>query len=438
MADRAAGLLEVGIAAIGGGGDGIAETPRGRVFVPFAAPGDRLLVRPEKRRGKGRALRAEIVERLEDGPTRCAPVCRHFADCGGCALQHLDPDAYREWKTGRVREALSRQGLDPALVGELRTVELASRRRVGLKARSKGGKSGGVALGFYAAASHRIVDIAECPIMAAEIFDLTAPLRDLFGAMLTTGEQAEAAVTLAATGLDVMLRTVRPPDLALRERLARFADEHDLARLGWQELRPGRDAPPPEPVASRRPVQAVFSGIAVDLPPDAFLQPSAAGEQALAQAVSDALAGAERIADLYAGCGNFSFALAGAGATVQAFEAAADHVAALMAAAGRALPGGMVTAQRRDLVRRPLSADELGGFDAVALDPPRPGAAVQAAELARSGVAAIAYVSCNPVSFARDARVLVEGGYFLESVMALDQFLFTPHVELVAVLRRTG
>ncbi len=439
MADPADGLLEVEIAALGGGGDGIAETPRGRAFVPFSVPGDRLLVRTEKRRGKGRAMRAAIVERLEDGPARRAPVCRHFTDCGGCALQHLDPDAYRDWKAGRVREALSRQGLDPAVVGELRTVAQASRRRAGFKAQSRGRKSGGVALGFYAAASHRIVDIAECPIMAAEIFSLTAPLRELFGALLAAGEQAEAAVTLAATGLDVILRTARQPDLAARERLARFAEEQDLARLCWQELRPGRNAPPPpEPVAARRPVQAMFSGIAVDLPADAFLQPSADGELVLAQAVSGALAGAGRIADLYAGCGNFSFALGAAGATIQAFEAAADHVAALIAAATRALPGGRVTAQRRDLVRRPLSADELGGFDAVVLDPPRPGAAMQVAELARAGVARIAYVSCNPVSFARDARVLVAGGYALESVTPLDQFLFTPHVELVALFRRTG
>lgn len=440
MADPVNRPLEVEIAAIGGGGDGIADTPRGRVFVPFSAPGDRLLVRPEKRRGKGRAQRAAIIERLQDGPDRRPPDCRHFEDCGGCALQHLGTEAYRSWKTGRVREALSRQGLDPGVVGNLQAVAPASRRRAGFKAQSMGRKTGGgVALGFYGAGSHRIVDVGECPVMAPEIFALAEPLRGLLGDVLAAGEAAEVAVTLAATGLDVLLRTRSAPELAARERLAAFAEQHDLARLCWQELAPGRDAPPPpEPVVARRPVQAVFSAVAVDLPPDAFLQPSAEGEGILARAVQDALAGAGRIADLYAGCGTFTFALAAGGASVQAFEAAADHVAALAAAAGRAGLGGKVTAETRDLIRRPLLADELAGFDGAVLDPPRPGAEAQVRQLAQSGVSRLAYISCNPVSFARDARLLVEGGYVLESVMPLDQFLFTPHVELAAVFRRGG
>lgn len=438
MAEASDRLLEVEITGLGGGGDGIAETPQGRVFVPFSAPGDRLRVRPQKIRGKGRTFRAAIVARLADGPDRKAPVCRHFGDCGGCALQHLDVAAYRSWKAGRVREALSRQKLDPGVVASLRTIRPASRRRVGLKVqrRDDGTAGGAVALGFFAAASHRVVAIAECPVMAPAIFDLLPDLRRLFGEILAPGARAEAAVMLAESGLDVVLRLAHPPDMEVLERLAGFAADADLARLGWQALRPrGQDAPAPEPVVARRPVQMVFSGVPVDIPPDAFVQPSVDGEKLLGATIAAALSGVGRVVDLYAGCGTFTFALAAAGAHVRAFEAADDHARALAAAAGRAGLDGRVTVERRDLVRRPLSASELGDADAVVLDPPRPGAAAQIGVLAGAHVPLVAYVSCNPVSFARDARTLADGGYRLDSVMPIDQFPFSPHVELVALFR---
>ena len=432
MTDRAERLLEVEITALGGGGDGIADTPQGTIFVPCSLPGDRLRVRPEKTRGKGRVFRAAIVARLADGPDRKAPVCRHFGDCGGCALQHLETAAYESWKAGRVRDALSRQGLDPGVVAALRTIPPASRRRVGLKAQRRGA----VALGFFAAASHRVVDFAECPVVAPEIFGLVPDLRRLFGDILAPGARAEAAVTLAEFGLDVVLRLAQPPDLAVLERLAKFAEDSDLARLGWQALRSrGHHAPAPTLVAARRPVQMVYSGVPVDIPPDAFVQPSVDGEKLLGATIAAAFEGARRVIDLYAGCGAFTFALAAAGAHVRAFEAAEDHARALAAAARRAGLDGRVTVERRDLVRRPLLASELGNADAVVLDPPRPGAAPQIAVLADAHVPLIAYVSCNPVSFARDARTLTDGGYRLDSVMPIDQFPFSPHVELVAVFR---
>ena len=438
MAEPADRLLEVEIIALGGGGDGIAETPQGRIYVPFSAPGDRLRVRPEKSRGKGRTLRAAIVARLADGPDRKAPECRHFGDCGGCALQHLAEAAYQSWKAGRVREALSRQNLDPGVVASLRTIAPESRRRVGLKAqhRGKATAGGAVALGFFAAATHRIVAIAECPVMAPAIFRLLPDLRRLFGEILAQGDRAEAAVTLAESGLDVVLRLAHAPDLAGLERLAGFAEDADLARLGWQALRPAERAPAPAPVAARRPVQMVFSGVPVDIPPDAFVQPSVDGEKLLSAAIAATFSGARRVVDLYAGCGTFTFALAAAGARVRAFEAADDHAAALAAAARRAGLDGQVSVERRDLVRRPLSAEELSQADAAVLDPPRPGAAAQIGVLAGATVPLVAYVSCNPVSFARDARALADGGYRLDSVIPVDQFPFSPHVELVAVFRR--
>lgn len=433
MAETDDGLVEVEVTALGGGGDGVAETPRGRVYIPFAVPGDRLLVRPGRRRGK--ATRAAIVRRIADGPSRVAPPCRHFGDCGGCALQHLDDAAYAAWKTGRVQAALSAHGLDAGVVTALHRIQPGRRRRVGLKAARAPG--GGMALGFFATASHRVVDVAECAIMAPALLRLLPPLRAVLGEMAAADGPAEAAVTLVAAGADMVLRLAHAPDLATLERLAGFAEDAGLARLCWQELRPSaRTAPAPQPVVVRGPVQAVFSGVPVDLPPDAFLQPSEDGEHVLSGAVTAALAGAGRVADLYAGCGTFSFALAAAGAKVLAVEAADDHAAALEAAARRAGLDGRVAVECRDLVRRPLSETELGGLDAVVLDPPRQGASAQVRALAGSAVPLVAYVSCNPVSFARDARTLTDGGYGLERVMPLDQFPFSPHVELMALFRR--
>ncbi|MEE8333118.1 MAG: class I SAM-dependent RNA methyltransferase, partial [Alphaproteobacteria bacterium] len=266
--------------------------------------------------------------------------------------------------------------------------------------------------------------------------DLLAPLRALLGDLMPHRASADAAATLCDNGIDLTLGLAAEPDLAARERLVEFATAHDLARLSWRAPRAGPEAAPAEPVVARRAPVFDFDGVGVHPPPDGFVQPTRAGEDALRWHVEAALAGAARIADLYAGCGAFGLVLAARGAAVAAFDVAADPIAALLAAARAAGFGERVTAEARDIVRRPLSVEELARFDGVVLDPPRAGADAQARALAGSVVPVVAYVSCNPTSFARDTRTLVDGGYRLVRVTPVDQFLWTAHLELIGVFRR--
>jgi 23S rRNA (uracil1939-C5)-methyltransferase len=423
---KSGAIVELEIEAMGDGGDGVATAGGKRYFVPYTVPGDRVRVRVAGRRGD--AVAAEVIERLADGPQRVTPPCAHFGDCGGCALQHLDDDAYGGWKRQRVFTALARRGLgDVAVEAVARTPPGVRRRATFLAVRRKRG----TAMGFRAPSSHRVVELTECPLLEPSLVALLEPLAGLFTALLDPGQRAEAELALVETGIDLVLAAPREPDLSRRERIAAFADEHDLAQVSWRH----GDDEEPELMVRRRPPRAVFGGVTVDLPAGAFLQPSAAGEALLVAGVMAATAGATRIADLYAGCGAFTFALAGR-ASVHAVEGIAAMVAAINGAAGRAGLAGRVTAEARDLERLPLLADELDGFDAVVFDPPRGGARRQAEALAVSAVATVVAVSCHPGSFARDARILVDGGYAIERVAPVDQFLWSPHVELVAVFRR--
>jgi 23S rRNA (uracil1939-C5)-methyltransferase len=406
-------VVEAEICAIGGRGDGVAETAEGRFHVPFTVPGDRLRLTVEG---------GEVVdaERFVDGPGRRTPACRHFTACGGCALQHVDDRAYAAWKRDRVIEALARRGLEIDVEAPVR-VAPGTRRRVRLGARAT---VRGVVLGFKARRSHRLVAVSECPVARPEIVALLGPLREVLSDCLTGA--AEISVTLADGGLDVAVHTSSVLDLAMRERLAGFAADADLARLTWGG----------EPVVQRRAPRAVFAGIGVDLPPGAFLQPTEAGQGALAGIVSVALEPAQTVADLYAGCGAFSLPLAMAGKRVRAVDADDRQIGALAAVCRDPRLGARLSAETRDLERRPLARSELAAFDGLVLDPPRAGAAAQVREIAASAIPVVAYASCNPATFARDARALVDGGFRLETVTPIDQFLWSAEIELVAVLRR--
>ncbi len=419
--------IDLTIERIGGRGDGIGAF-RGRpVYVPFTVPGDAVTVRLEGRRGDGTA--ATLVEITTAGPARREPACGHFGYCGGCALQHLDAAAYQGWKRERVAVALANQGLGAVPVAMPKLTPPGGRRRATWTARRTGA---GVVLGFHERRRHRIVDLAQCPVLRPDMVALLPALRSLLADILSPGEGAEIAVSALDGGLDVTVAAPRDPDLATREGLAAFADANDLARLSW---RAGDGVA--EPVAQRRPCTLAFGGVAVAVPPGTFLQASAEGEATLTSLVLAAVGGAKRIADLFAGLGTFSLPLA-ATASVHALDADAVALAALRAAANAAGLAGRVTTARRNLFRDPVTARELAGFDAVVFDPPRAGAAAQAAELARSDVPVAVGVSCNPVSFARDAASLASGGYRLEGVTPVDQFLWSEHVELVGVFRRSG
>jgi 23S rRNA (uracil1939-C5)-methyltransferase len=416
--------VEVVIDRLGAAGDGIAEHAGRRLFVPNALPGERLAVRIGSDRGEGQS--ASVLQRLTESETRVGPSCRHFGRCGGCALQHLAPSAYAGWKRALVIDALSRHGLEVP-VDDVLAVPPGDRRRATFTAI---GRKGGAAIGFAEARSRAIVDVLECPVISPILLDLVSPLRAVLSPMLAPGERAQAIATLAASGVDLLLEIERAPDLAARERLAAFAGKADLARVAWRRPRGAVEI-----LAERRPVRVAFDGIAAVFPAGAFLQASLAGEAALIAEVLAGTEGAMRILDLYAGIGTFTLPMARR-ARVTAMEGDADATKALMASA--AAHAGAITVERRDLARNPPEPSLLDRFDAVVFDPPRAGARAVAENLARSAVETAVAVSCNPQSFARDARILVDGGFRLCRVRPIDQFLWSPHIELVAHFRREG
>ncbi|HKX91894.1 MAG TPA: class I SAM-dependent RNA methyltransferase [Sphingomicrobium sp.] len=378
-------------------GDGV--TPSGR-HVPFGVTGDAVL----------------DDGALVFGPHHQEPPCRHFPECGGCQLQHADDDAYRGYLVSRVETALAQHALET----EIREPHLSpprSRRRSSLRGMKVGS---GVVVGFNAAKSHRIVDMRECHILRPELFALVAPLRALLGAALEPKRSAEAQLTLVDQGVDLLLKGVAADGLKALERITGFASEHRLARLGVDR---GLGA---ETIYEPVPATVTLSGTPIAFPGGAFLQATADGEHSLVDAVRSAVGEGRRVADLFAGLGTFTLAVS----AVYAAEAGRDPATALARAAPR------TRVEHRDLYRRPLDPSELKPFDGVILDPPRAGAAEQVAMLAGSSVARIAYVSCNPATFARDARTLADGGYRLAWVRPIGQFRWSSHVELAACFRR--
>lgn len=400
-------MAEVTITRLGMQGDGVAEGP---IFVPRTLPGELVEGRLEGQK----LLDPKIISPSE---RRVAPPCRHFKSCGGCQLQHADEDFVAEWKVDVVRHALSAHGLDTEFK-EIVTSPPRSRRRAGFAARRT---KKGAMVGFHGRASDTIVAIADCQLLDPALL-LAVPVAE---ALAIAGASRKAvlsvAVTISRVGLDVSVEEGKPLDGPLRQQLAAICDSAGLARLTWGDEIIGQQHPP---------VQS-FDGIEVVPPPGAFLQATAHGEMSLMRAVRDITEGASRVIDLFAGCGTFSLPLARE-AEVHAVEGDASMLASLEAGWRYGTGLKAVTTETRDLCRRPLMPDELAKADVVVLDPPRAGAEAQVAEIVQSNVPRIAYVSCNPVSFARDAAILVGGGYLLEWVQVVDQFRWSAHVELVA------
>lgn len=414
-------LSEVTVTGIGVQGDGIANGPAGRYFVPYAAPGDRLTVIPGKTKKNGRS--AKIHEIITSGTSRVEPACPHFGTCGGCSLQHVATDEIARTKRDFVRNALAQHGLDSGAVTDTLEIPSGARRRVRLAVH----RGRHTVLGLRAPRSRQVVAIEACPAARPAISSLIAPLRDLAPSLPGLGKAATVLVTESESGPDLLFEPEAGAAAGLedREALAHFANLHDLARIAWDD---GRG---PEPVSVRRQPAFRFGQTRVIPPPGAFLQPSAAGEKAILDATCAALSGARQIADLYAGCGALTFPISSIAPT-HAFEGDPEMVAALRAAAGY----DPVTASVRDLARSPLSVRELEAFDAVVFDPPRAGARAQAATLAVAPVERVVAISCNPGTLARDLRLLVDGGYAIVSVLPIDQFPWSAHIEAVAVLRR--
>ena len=414
-------IIELAATKLGSEGVGVAYHAGKPVLLPGGLPEER--VRVEIRAG----AEAKVIERLNDSADRIAPACRHFGTCGGCALQHLRDEAYRQFKRNLIVEALRRHGLSGIAIGEPIVSPPGTRRRASLEAARRGDR---LILGFHARASHEIVDLQVCPVLVPALVGLIAPLRKLLLACLKSGERGTVVVTELDTGTDLGLHLPCAPDLGLLEALADFAAAQDLARLWWRT-----DDIPATPAAINRPPEVWFGNIAAEPPMGGFLQATKEGQTALIALVAGALTGTKKIADLYAGAGTFSLPLAAAGAKIHAVESDAAALAALAGAARRARLGDL-TVERRDLDANPLLAAELSRFDAVVFDPPRAGARAQVVELAKSDLKTTVAVSCNPDSFARDAAILLGRGWRLDLVTPVDQFLWSPHLELVAAFSR--
>jgi 23S rRNA (uracil1939-C5)-methyltransferase len=384
-------------------GDGVTESGR---FFPLTAPGD--LVAPDGT--------------VTPGPHRQVPPCRHFPECGGCQLQQVDDTAFGTYLIERIASALAAQAISGVAILDPHISPPNSRRRASLKAERRGPN---LLLGFHAEGSHRIIDMRECHILRPELFALVQPLRGLLTRLISPRGSAAVRMTLADQGVDLLLEKVAADGLAEAEALTDFARHHKLARLALDDGYGPQDRWEPEPVT------VSLGGVPVPLPHAAFLQATAEGEGALVQAVREAVGEARIVADLFAGLGTFALSLEG---KVLAAEGSRDAALTLKSAAARAQR--QVFVDHRDLFRRPYTAQELGRFEAVLLDPPRAGAKEQMPHLASSPVPRIAYVSCNPATFARDARALVDGGYKLDWVKPVGQFRWSTHVELVGCFTR--
>jgi 23S rRNA (uracil1939-C5)-methyltransferase len=406
------------IARLGSRGDGIADTAAGTLYVPYALPGETAEVEP----WPGHADRRHLIKVDVASPDRIAPICPHFGVCGGCALQHLTTARYRDWKRALVVAALTRAGLD-APVDDLIDAHGEGRRRAVFHARVSAHDV--IEVGFAAQKAHHVVAIDRCPILAPGLSGAIEAAWAIAEVLAAARKPLDIQVTATDGGLDVDVRGSGPLTAAAMTALARVADRRNLARL----TRHGE-------IVAQRVLPTVGIGRAqVVLPPGAFLQATAVGEANLARLVETYCAGAGTVADLFCGVGPFGLRLAKR-ARVTAADNDADAILALRRAAAGAKGLKPFAAQVRDLFRSPLVPTELKQFDAVVFDPPRQGAEAQARELAASIVPVVVAVSCNPTTFARDARILVGGGYRLARVTPVDQFLYSAHVEVVACFKK--
>ena len=406
-------MTEHKIRRLGHHGDGIAEGP---LYVPMTLPGEVVTGEVDDQALKD----VRIVTPSSD---RVAAPCRHFKSCGGCSLQHASDEFVADWKVGIVRAALDAHGLETVFKPIL-TSSPNSRRRATFAAKRT--KKGAMA-GFYARGSDVVIEVPDCQLLHPDLMGGLEVAKELAMAGASRKAALAVTVTLSANGLDVAVAQGKPLDGPLRQVLAELCDRLKLARLSWEN----------EIIGTRKPPVQRFGKAEVLPPPGAFLQATQHGEASLLAAVREAVGDAKNIADLFAGCGTFALPLS-QDASVFAVESEAGMINALDQ--GWRMTKGLkpLKAEARDLYRRPVLPDEMRKLDAIVLDPPRSGAERQVVEMCKALVPRVAYVSCNPVSFARDAQMLVEAGYTLDWVQVVDQFRWAAHVELAACFTISG
>jgi 23S rRNA (uracil1939-C5)-methyltransferase len=405
------------ISRVGHRGDGIAEVAGEPVFVPYTLPGETVDVEAVP----GHPDRAQLIRVETPSPDRIAPFCPHFGICGGCATQHWAEAPYRAWKRDLVVTALKQAGIDGS-VDALIDAHGDGRRRAVLHARH--GTKDILEVGFSTLRAHTLVPIDACPVLAPGMAGTIPAAWAIAEALGPIRKPLDIQVTATASGLDVDVRGSGPLRTAQTGALARIAEKHKLARI----TRHG------EMVTQRAAPMVKMGRVMLTLPPGSFLQATQLGEETLAQLVSSHMGKAKTVADLFCGVGPFALRLA-ENAKVTAMDSDEAALEALSRASGA--PGlKPVAVQKRDLFRRPLTAPEMKSFDAVIFDPPRQGAEAQARELAKSKVPLVIAVSCNAATLARDAKILIDGGYRLSAVTPVDQFKYTAHVEIVAAFAR--
>lgn len=416
--------LELTITGLGAQGDGIAHIEGKTIFVPGALPDEK--VRVCLLPSQDNIQRAETVNYLSTNSNRIKPPCPHFPKCGGCRLQHLETDALAAWKTQLLKNMLAKNGFHEIPMLPPITTALATRRRARLAATNSGGK---VVLGFNEWHSHHLVDLTACPVLMPELVAFIHKLRPHLGEWLPEGKSCDIQITALPEGIDVVL--IGGPTLGLdqRQTLAILAEDLDIAQLSWRKW----DRSPVEPVAHRRPLSVTFGTTAIPFPPGSFLQATQTGETALTGFAEDVVGKAENIMDLFCGLGCFGLS---APKTQHVHFADLDGMAidSLMSVA-KHNPRWRV--ERRNLISDPYSAKELNKFDAIVFDPPRGGSKKLATHIAQSIVPSVVAISCDPPAFARDAKILMEGGYTLRKLQPVDQFLWSTHLELAAHFEKT-
>jgi 23S rRNA (uracil1939-C5)-methyltransferase len=411
---------------LGPKGDGVHRGKRGRVYVDRALPGDR--VEAKISRGADGVVRGELVNLVAASPYRVKAPCPNYDLCGGCTLQHASDEFYRNWKIGIVRDALRKRDLNPAIWRDPVFLPAGGRRRATFTAYKKNNR---VAFGHFRRRSRHVNDIASCLIVDPTIMDHRAKLAPLLAPILQECSVASFFIQTVGGQFDIVItgRVGKKgnADSAVREAIAQLAQKSHSDRISWRAT----EREEAEVIIDRNPIRARFGNLGVTLPPLAFLQPTEAGERALVDAVMELLPRTGKFADLFSGCGTFTGPMLGRG-SVDAYESVGPAIRALHEAKGTQ----PLKAIRRDLFTNPLRRDEANRYDAIVFDPPRAGAEEQVKALASAKTPVLVGISCSPATFARDARILVDGGYRLESVKIIDQFTWSHHVELVAGFTR--
>ncbi len=416
----------VTVRSLGHRGDGIAQFANQVFYVPFAVPGDSVLV------SLSLDGTVKVEKHSQVSPLRVEPSCEYFSRCGGCSVQQLQKDDYNQWKQNILLNALKRRDIDASILEPM--IEGGPRRRRRVRFHFVNTKDG-IVFGYRLPQSHRIIQINRCPLIGTVLENYIQPLRTAFSDLFKGKTAGEVTLTAANEGVDLLLIMEGQPDLLMREKLAALAHRLGLVRISWkQKSRNGKSDL--EIILTRKPVTICLGDTRVNLPADGFVQPTAEGEMVLISSVISVLRPGNLVLDLFAGSGTFSLAAAKARAQVHAVEFDSIQLESLKNAAKLEDLSELVTCENRDLKRRPLLEPELRKFDVVVLDPPRAGAENQVKQLAKSNVPKIVYISCNPVTFARDAQNLVRAKYTLEKAQPIDQFFWSPHLELVGVFKK--